>query len=267
MRNSRGFTLVELIMVMVITGIIAATLTIFLKPAIDSYVDTKRRSDLTELADIAVRRMATDVRRAVPNSIELQSSTCFRLVPTTTGGRYRMAPDTTAASSWLDPTEATTSFDVLSPMSAVPAAGDWVVIGNQAAADVYAGGNRAAIDSVDGASAVRRHRIVLSGAKQFPAGYDGGRFVVVADAEQSVFYSCVGTALYRTVAGFAADPAATCASTAGAQVASDLAACSFVYDPNQGATQQNGFLWLRLTLSRSGESLNLVHGVHVDNAP
>lgn len=267
MSCQRGFTLVELIMVMVITGIIAATLTVFLKPAIDSYVDTKRRADLTELADVALRRLAADVRRAVPNAIVLHSPTCFRLVPTTTGGRYRVAPDTTAASSWLDPTEATTSFDVLSPLSTVPAAGDWVVIGNQAAADVYAGTNRAAIDSVEGASAVRRHRIVLAGAKQFPAGYEGGRFVVVADAEQSVFYSCVGSTLYRTVAGFAADPATSCASTAGAPVASDVTACSFVYDPNQGATQQNGFLWLRLALSRNGESLNLMHGVHVDNAP
>lgn len=267
MRKQRGFTLVELIMVMVITGIIAATLTIFLKPAIDSYVDTKRRTDLTELADVALRRLAADVRRAVPNSIALHSPTCFRLVPTTAGGRYRLAPDISAASSWLDPTAPTTSFDVLSPLATVPAAGDWVVIGNQTAGDVYAGTNRAAIDAVEGASAVRRHRIVLAGAKQFPAGYEGGRFVVVADAEQSVFYSCVGGVLYRTVAGFAADPAAICAATAGAQVASDVAACSFVYDPNQGATQQNGFLWLRLALSRSGESLNLVHGVHVDNAP
>ena len=46
--RTRGFTLVELVMVITITGILAASLTIFLKPVIDSYFDTRRRADLTD---------------------------------------------------------------------------------------------------------------------------------------------------------------------------------------------------------------------------
>jgi MSHA biogenesis protein MshO len=45
------------------------------------------------------------------------------------------------------------------------------------------------------------------------------------------------------------------------------AGCTFIHDPNQGATQQGGFVWLRLELSRAGESAALAHGVHVDNVP
>ena len=263
-KKMRGFTLVELIMVIIITGIMAATLTIFLKPVIDSYFDTRRRADLSDIADTALRRMAKDIRSAVPNSIRSVSPTCFQLVPTIAGGRYRMAPDTvTAGSAYIDSSLATSAFDVLSPLSQTPVSGDWVVIDNQNGADVYAGSNRAQVNTVT-TPATGLHRISLASPTQFPVGYDGGRFVVVPNAEQTVFYNCAGRVLYRTVQDF---NIAACPASGGAVVATDVASCSFVYDPNQGATQQSGFVWMQLQLSRSGESVALTHGVHVDNVP
>jgi MSHA biogenesis protein MshO len=181
-----------------------------------------------------------------------------------------MAPDTvTAGSSWIDTSVATLAFDVLSPLNVIPAAGDWVVIGNQNGADVYTGANRGAIAAVAPPPPVPTglHRVTLAAATQFPVGYDGGRFVIVPNAAQTVFYSCVGNVLYRTVAVFNANQAATCALTNGAVVATDVAGCTFVYNPNQGATQQSGFVWMRLELARDGESVALAHGTHVDNVP
>ena len=279
--RTRGFTLLELVMVIMITGILAATLTLFLKPTIDGYFDSRRRADLTDMADTALRRMAKDIRGAVPNSVNSVSANCFQLVPTIAGGRYRMASDTAndtpaplpcapsaTCSAPLDATRATTVFDVLSPMATVPAQNDWVVIGNQNAGDVYAGANRAQIVAAPATprSGDGLHRITVAGT-QFPSGYDGGRFVVVPNAEQTVFYSCTNQTLYRTAANFNAAPAALCAATSGAVVATDVANCTFVYNPNQGATQQSGFVWMRLELSRAGESVALAHGVHVDNVP
>jgi MSHA biogenesis protein MshO len=280
--KTRGFTLVELVMVIAITGIMAAALTVFLKPAIDSYFDTRRRADLSDMADTALRRMAQDIRSAVPNSVRSVSDTCFQLVPTIAGGRYRKASDTindtpaplpctpsATCSAPLDVTQATTVFDVLSPLASLPAANDWVVLGNQNASDVYTGVNRAqitAVPTVPTRASDGLHRIRIA-STQFPSGYEGGRFVVVPNAAQSVFYSCVGGALYRTVAAFNAVQAPSCALTTGAVVASDVAACRFVYDPNQGATQQGGFVWMRLELARAGESVALAQGVHVDNVP
>ncbi len=274
--KARGFTLVELVMVIVITGIIAASVTVFLKPAVDSYFDTRRRADLTDMADTALRRMSQDIRRAVPNSISYQSSTCIGLVPTVSGGRFRKAPDTfpsTAArgSQWIDTSVATTAFDVLTVLNPIPAAGDWVVIGNQNGNDVYAGTNRAAISSVvtppvpspgPGEKILGQHRIAIP-STQFPLGYDGGRFVIVANAEQAVYYSKVGNTLYRNVTAFGA-PAC---GAVGSVVATDVQNVTFVYDPNQGSTQQSGFVWMRLELGRSGENVAMVHGVHVDNVP
>ncbi|CAK0765807.1 MSHA biogenesis protein MshO [Gammaproteobacteria bacterium] len=267
--RSRGFTLVELVMVIVIMGIMATSITIFLKPAIDSFFDSRRRADLTDMADTALRRMGQDIRSAVSNSVRSVSASCFQLVPTITGGRYRMAPDTvTAGSTYIDTSTASTAFDALSPLSQVPATGDWVVIDNQNTNDVYAGTNRAVVTGITTPSpgSFGQHRITFANT-QFPIGYDGGRFVVVPNVETTVFYSCSNGILYRgTTNGFATVDTTTCGA-GGAIVATDVASCTFVYDPSHGATQQNGFVWMRLELSRSGESIMLSQGVHVDNVP
>lgn len=280
--KTRGFTLIELVLVIVIAGILAASLTVFLKPAIDAYFDTRRRTDLTDAADTALRRMAKDVRHAVPNSIRPVSGSCFQLVPTIAGGRYRKTSDTVldtpsplpctpsaTCSAPLDTTQAATVFDVLSPLETVPAKDDWVVIDNQNGSDVYTATNRAQISETPATPARSTdglHRIRIA-STQFPNGYDGGRFVVVPNAEPTVFYSCVNGRLYRTVAAFDANQATTCTLASGAVVATDVQGCAFVYDPNKGATQQSGFMWMRLELGRAGESVALAHGVHVVNVP
>jgi MSHA biogenesis protein MshO len=280
--RQHGFTLIELTLVIVIGSVMAATLVVFFKPAVDGYLTSRARADLTDQADTALRRIVRDVRAAVPNSIRTPGPQCVEMIPTSTGGRYRSEADTTAAGSApLDTTAATTVFDVLSPLSTTPAVGDWVIVGNQTPADVYGGVNRAAITAVDtSASAQRRARISIS-STQFPLGYDGGRFTVVPNAQRAVFYVCSGAdgtldaqghgkgTLYRAQNyGFNAAYPSACPSTAAADVlATRVRSCSFVYDPNQGATQQSGFVWIELDLARSNEAAHMAMGAHVANGP
>lgn len=181
-------------------------------------------------------------------------------------------PSATCSAS-LDVTRATTTFDVLSPMATVPAQNDWVVIDNSPAGEVYAGtniGQISATPTVPTRATDGLHRITI-GSTQFPSGYDGGRFVVVPNAEKTLIYSCVGNTMYRKVtSSFAlADSTACAAAIDGAVVATNVESCTFVYDPNKGATQQSGFVWMRVELKHtaSGESVALAHGVTVDNAP
>ena len=296
--RARGFTLVELVVVIVITGILAATLVVFLKPAIDSYVDTRRRAEMTDIADTALRRMAQDIRGAVPNSVRVSGDQCFELLPTSGGGRYRLAPDTSPAgdlvpSKPLDTSGPTSEFDVLNPLTDMTVAvGDWLVIDSQNGDEVYTNpepGPRAQIVGISPATnndekAIYRHRITVqsvpsSQPKQFPVGYDGGRFVVVPNngGKPAVVYVCSGAGLdpqgngtgtlYRLTRGFAAALGSCPAVAGGAIVATNVKACTFLYNPNEGATQQSGFVWMRLELSQAGESVALAYGVHVDNVP
>jgi len=286
--NAQGFTLIELVMVITITGILAGMLVVFLKPAITSYFDTKRRGAMTDMADTALRRMGQDIRSAVPNSLQLSSSTCFELVPTIGGGRYRMAPDTstpqaTANSKWIDNTTLTSSFDVLGTVntgttpqlfgvvgSRAPAAGDFIVINNQNTGDVYSGVNRGVINTVAASptGSIGAGRITLTAATQFPLGYNDGRFVVVPSNEATVTYTCSGTNLYRIATTAFGGP--QCAPAVNSLIVATNVNCggsNFIYSPNQGATQQSGFILLELLLSSNGENVSLSSGVHVENLP
>jgi MSHA biogenesis protein MshO len=284
MRTKYGFTLLELLVVVAITGILAAVLVVFLRPAIDSYIATQRRASLTDMADTALRRMRQDIRSAVPNSLRTQGASCFQLVPTKGGGRYRMARDinfgTATGSSPLDPSQPTPGgfsmpFDVFNLMRTEnrPVLNDWVVISNQNTDDVYNGVNRARVVGVQtpapapGGVAVGQHRVYIV-PQAFPSGYDAGRFVVVPNATQTLIYNCVGNTLYRTAAPFSATLTATACTSAGTDiVATNVSSCTFVYNPSQGATPQSGFMQMQLTLTDHDESITLMHGVHVENVP
>ena len=107
-------------MVIVITGILAGMVAVFIKAPVDGYVDSVRRAELTDAADTALRRISRDVRTALPNSFRLASvggSSCVEFLPTLGGGRYRVAPKTDSTAlpvgDVLDFAIADTSFDVL----------------------------------------------------------------------------------------------------------------------------------------------------------
>lgn len=291
-RSTRGFTLIEMIVVITIGAVISTTLLMFFKPAFDGFLASRARADLTDQADTALRRMVRDVRAAVPNSIRMVGTQCFELIPTSGGGRFRSGPDTVndaaasctpgaACAAPLDSSRATTEFDVLTPYASVPAVGDWVVIGNQSPADVYGGSNRAAVSAISQAyPAYGRYRLTVAGT-QFPVGYDGGRFSVVPDSQRAVFYVCAGAdgalnargdgkgTLFRLQNyGFDAAYPGACPATVTADVlATRVRSCSFIHDPNQGATQQSGFVWIELDLARNGEAAHFAIGAHVANGP
>ena len=285
-RRPQGFTLIELILVIVIGAVLAATLAVFLRPAFDSWLALRVRAELAHQASGALRKMRDEVRLAVPNSIRSPSAQCVELVPTMAGARLRRGPDTVNdapgnTSMPLDTGTTTTQFDVLTPLSTTPVAGDWVVIDNQNPGDVYSGSNRAAISAMSvPTAAFGRHRVTIA-STQFPPGYDGNRVVMVSNQQKAVFYVCAGAdgsldasgngkGVLARLANYgfnAAYPSACPSAASGEVLATNVRSCRFVYDPSQGATQQSGFVSMQIEVTRNSESAGLVVGAHVANVP
>ena len=296
MNKERGFTLVELVIVIMVTGIIAGIFAMQFGPALQNYLAVGRRANLTHLADTALRRMVTEIHTAVPNSLRLlpaqsaNGASCLEMVPSSDGGRFRTAADTQwdptnpgDPSKWVDLTQPTSVFDVLTPFTTPPVQGDWVVIGNQNTADVYTGLSRGQVESVTTPpAALGQSRITLKSSKQFPYGYEGGRFYIVPKDLQAVTYMCSakaqdGSRTLTRIVGYDFNPTQTCPVTSGtgaivpggksAIVSTRVSNCNFAYDPSQGATAQGGFAQLQLTLTDNGETVTLTVGSQVENMP
>lgn len=268
-----GFTLVELIMVIVILGVIGSTVAVFMKRPIDAYFDTARRAGIADVADTTVRRMARDIRKALPNSIRLSGTQCIEFIPTRMGGRYR-AQDivpTPTDNTGLRFDAADDTFNMLGVNAALPTdqrvqVGDMVAVYNLgiAGANAYAGDNTATVNAVSVSPAsANETKIDLSPSKQFPLESPSRRFQIIPGDEKIVSYICSGGKLYRNT-GYAY--ATSCpAPTAGTTpVIAAEATCSFAYD---AADLRNGLVQLSLSFSNSGEVVNIYHEVHINNTP
>jgi MSHA biogenesis protein MshO len=282
MTRQRGFTLVELIVVMVVVGVIAGVLVLQLRPAMQSYLAIRQRANLTNQADAALRRIIAEVHAAVPNSLRYTATAqgqCIEFVPTKDGGRFRTDIDTTSGKGTpLVLGAATLSFDVLTDLDPADVQNDYIVVGNVNRDDAYDPAKVGIIDKIDTAdAAVATKTITLKPAATFPAGYEGGRVVVVPQNERAVTYTCTnagtdsagtGTGTIYRVTGYTPGtaPWPTC-PTGPAILVTKVSDCNILYNENEGATQQSGYLQLRLGLADGGETAKLTMGAHVENAP
>jgi MSHA biogenesis protein MshO len=118
----RGATLIELVIVMSLIGIIAAVAAVAIREPLQSYADTSRRAELTDLADTAVRRLGRDLQLALPNSTRVTTSggsKYLEFLQIRTGGRYRANDIGAAQADFLDFTAADNAFNMLGVPSAV----------------------------------------------------------------------------------------------------------------------------------------------------
>jgi len=288
MTRQRGFTLVELIIVMVLVGVIAGILVLQIRPAMQSYLAIRQRANLTSQADAALRRILWDVRTAVPNSLRYTVdgalNQCIEFVPTRDGGRFRTALDyhidpANPGGKALERDTPTTTFNTLTNHDK-SIEGDYLFIGNFNGNDVYDVNNSWRIQTVGPAAATDdgKKLITLATAATLPPGYEGGRFVVIPANERSVTYTCTkpgtdatsgnGTAfIYRVTTTTPSITAAKTCPTAGAVLVAKVSDCNILYHESQGVTQQSGYLQLRLGLSEGGETVRLTMGAHVENTP
>lgn len=265
-----GFTLIEMIMVIAITGIIAAVVAVFVRAPVEGYVDAVRRAELTDAADVALRRVVRDVRLAVPNTLRVTTVggiSYIEFIMTRSGGRYRDPADGSTAGDFLSFTNAAdVSFDVLGPLPAM-AAWDFVVVYNLgvAGSNAYAGNNIAQIQAIAGNNVTLAANPFAAQIPPLPS--PSGRFQVVPGAVRAVTYACPTAAAGNLTRHWNYGFNAAQAVPAGGSAALLAQNATCVVDYSANATGRNGLLYIALTLTSGGENVTLFNQIHVDNSP
>lgn len=95
--TQKGFTLVELVIVIVIAGILAVGSVQFVGQATQGYSDAADRQQLATIGWIASEKITRELRNALPNSIRLSASdTCIEFIPVIGGSHYKTLPTSLA---------------------------------------------------------------------------------------------------------------------------------------------------------------------------
>lgn len=289
----------EMVLAITIMGLIGVSFGVFIVPAVNAHQALQTRAALVDSAEIALRRMARDIRIALPNSVRVTSDAsgfAVEMIPTVDGGRYCVAGDAncTAGAQELLIGSSDQHFDILGCFqsgfaSASNATAYRLVIGDSTGAVYTAGGTNAvmtasgtaitvsisdgggsgsgACGASSGASNTSyRHHVFLNPGQSFPSASGRRRVFVIQTPVTYVCDKAAGTLKrYSGYAISATQP--TPASPPGGTsvlVTDKVSNCGVSTDT--ATVQAQGYVTLTLSLSNSGETVQLFDQVQLDNS-
>lgn len=256
--GERGFTLVELVTVIVILGILSVGTVSFLTDSTRGFASTITRSQLASDARFLVERLAAELRNALPGSVRV-TGTCLEYVPVAGASRYLTLPVTSAASSFQSV-----------PVDPLP-----VPAGARAAVypdgSGYALGNPGPVSppvTVSAPGAGNEVTVTMAAPHQFPSESPTRRYFLVLDP---VSYCVSGNALYRyRNYGFLAvqpGPADLPAGLPDRTLVAERVTSAVPFTVNGATLTRTAVLDLDLAFARDGDSVRIEHLVQVRNVP
>jgi MSHA biogenesis protein MshO len=272
-RQGRGFTLIEMILVITLMGIVGVLISLMASNQMDRYMTSSRRAFLVSAAGAALVLLERDLHSALPNSVRVTTGNTLEFVPVLQVARYRATLDPSdATSDLLDFTLSDTQFQVLGQLETMPAGARAVINhrgvvqdGRYIYRDAAADGSHVISGAVTIQDRPTGDLVVLGGGHRFAEASVGKRVYFV---ERSVVYLCDSDT--RSLMRYRDVPLTETPMVTGAQliaagaVASkalgNVESCSISY---QNSAEQAGLVTISLQLEDAGESVQLLHQVHV----
>ncbi len=253
----RGFTLIELIAVIVVLSIMATFSVRFVVSTIDNYNRTVDRGKLVAHGRQALERMTRQLRTAVPNSVRVTNANqCVEFLPIAGGGNYigELADANNGAAAQASISTGGYQVTFGSALYAFVAA--------LSTTEIYSGS--AASVAISAAEDHSDSTLSLAAAHQFLRNSISHRFFL---ADNPVAF-CVAANELRYYSGYATPTTTTgVPAGVGSLMAQGVASDGSPFTLSAGAETRNSLLAVRLTFTRHSETVALNQEVLIRNVP
>ncbi|MDH0173989.1 type II secretion system GspH family protein [Aeromonas dhakensis] len=276
MRTAGGFTLIELVMVILLLGIMATFASQFIGIGSQIYGDASSREQLMSDARFAMERLNREVRNALPGSERIEildgswsdSGPCLRFWPISTSSRYiALNRNVSGSTTTLELVMATpaSAVDPLSPDVSAVAVGDLLAVfplpdANQPALSNGCEYGRCVARVTEVLAPVSGAQTLRYAAAESLAGLSPGSRVYFA--REQVRYCVQAGSMYRASMALNGTSAAM---PLGILMADALRAGSFYREAT--AFNSEGEFGVRLVFERKGEAVTFNHKLGVFNVP
>jgi MSHA biogenesis protein MshO len=253
-----GFTLVELVTVIVIMGILALGTVSFIGDSSRGLASTITRSELASDARFIVERLSRELRNALPGSVRV-SGACLEYIPITGASRYVTLPVAVTASTFRS-----VPVDPLP----VPAAVRVAVYPDNNAYELTSPGAVSPPVTLAIPDADNEVTVTFAAPHRFLSESPTRRYFLVTDP---VSFCVDGDALYRYGDyGFMAAqpvPAELPDAVPGRSLVIERVTSSVPFALSGASLTRNAVVAVDLALARDGDSVRLEHLVGVRNVP
>jgi len=266
--RSSGFTLMELIIVIIIMGVMAVGIAGFIKLSTQTYLNVTERDELLANARFSVERLNREIRNALPNSMRTLSNgttNCLEFVPIIASTVYTeipVAPEPVANTLAVIPFKISDSVDYN-----CNDCGDVVMVYPLDDSDVYQVHNDTAGKAfeIENYPATDSSEIELKQTAVFTEDSPTNRAYIF---NSPVSYCLNGGTLRRYVGyDFLAVQSLPPLTGSNSLMAEnlDFASSSFTLVP--ASLKRNAVVQIKLNFTRDGEQVVFDNAIHINNIP
>ncbi len=256
-----GFTLLEVVFVIVILGIVSSIGAGYLVSSVDAYRDAQARSVLVQRSRLTLEQIALQIRSAVPNSVRASSTgNCVEFLPVVVATNYHSPlPDVTNNKTLVNSIDTGTfnlglgqpRFAIVAPMSA---------------SEVYSAAFPGVIVSVGTLNSSPASSIPLASNHRFLRNSKSRR-IYIADYPKRI--CLMGSELYRYSQYGLLTSALTDGDPGGDSdlMAHNVAANGSLFTLSPGSENRNASLLMNVAFSSANDTLTMTHEVLIRNVP
>ncbi|TDP32744.1 MSHA biogenesis protein MshO [Idiomarina aquatica] len=271
--RAKGFTLIELVIVIVLLAIIGTFSFRFIGLGADVYRDTSAREQLISQSRFALERLSRELRNALPLSVRVyDNNRCIQYVPILTSGEYLEVPTT------ANPGDTVTAIAPLERRTPLSPSQHLVIFNTQTPAIYDNSGQRYVIDDRQIDSSTNTIEFELSSSSganiEFNNTGPSRRFYEVSPPVSWCYLPENGQLRRFQSTSFSAAPPVNTTVSSGALMAAQLGneqttPPTPLFEVDNVVLSQNNLVLINIVVTRdaAGEELNLLYEVHIPNVP